>query len=150
MEAYELALDELKEENWLGENFSVYINEGEKHNSVLLQGKREIPDESLKQPDGEWNRKGCIGKHQGARRDVYKRQVLTAVHTPRFCGADASVAFFCKELYPLCRAGAVDFLTLVCLPMTSNAGIQVMWKKNTSIISRKILQHPNLSTSVSP
>lgn len=24
------------------------------------------------------------------------------------------------------------------------------WKRNTSIISRKILQHPNLSTSVSP
>ena len=38
------------------------------HQGRLLQGKREIPDESLKQPDGEWNRKGCIGKHQGARR----------------------------------------------------------------------------------
>ena len=23
---------------------------------------------------------------------------VTAVHTPRFCGADTSVAFFCKEL----------------------------------------------------
>ena len=30
------------------------------------------------------------------------------------------MAFFCKELYPLCRAGAVDFLTLVCLPFLTN------------------------------
>ena len=43
-----------------------------------------------------------------------------------------------------------DEMELYSNPMTSNAGIQVMWKRNTSIISRKILQHPNLSTSVSP
>ena len=42
MEAYELALDELKEENWLGENFSVYINEGEKHNSAWVYGDKLI------------------------------------------------------------------------------------------------------------
>lgn len=42
MEAYELALDELKEENWLGENFLVYINEGEKHNSAWVYGDKLI------------------------------------------------------------------------------------------------------------
>ena len=42
MEAYELALDELKEENGLGENFSVYINEGEKHNSAWVYGDKLI------------------------------------------------------------------------------------------------------------
>ena len=39
--------------------------------------------------------------------------VLTAVHTPLFCGADVSVALFFKELYPFWRAGAVDFFTAV-------------------------------------
>ena len=43
-----------------------------------------------------------------------------------------------------------DEMEALLKSMTSNAGIQVMWKRNTSIISRKILQHPNLSTSVSP
>lgn len=42
MEAYELALNELKEENWLGENFLVYINEGEKHNSAWVYGDKLI------------------------------------------------------------------------------------------------------------
>ena len=30
------------------------------------------------------------------------------------------VARFCKELYPFCRAGAVDFFTDVCLPFLTN------------------------------
>jgi len=39
--------------------------------------------------------------------------VLTAVHTPLFCGEDRSLDFFLKELKLFCRAGAVDFLTEV-------------------------------------
>ena len=46
--------------------------------------------------------------------------VLTAVHTPLFCGAETLIAFFCKELYPFCRAGAVDFFSDVCLPFLTN------------------------------
>ena len=46
--------------------------------------------------------------------------VLTAVQTPLFCGEEVSIARFCKELYPFCRAGAVDFLTAVCLPFLTN------------------------------
>lgn len=42
-----------------------------------------------------------------------------------------------------------DEMEALLNPMTSNAGIQVMWKRNTSIISRKssntrIYQHPYL------
>jgi hypothetical protein len=46
--------------------------------------------------------------------------VLTAVQTPRFCGADASIGFFFRELNPFWSAGAVDFFTDVCLPFLTN------------------------------
>ena len=37
--------------------------------------------------------------------------VLTAVHTPRFCGEEVLIGFFWRELKLLWRAGAVDFFT---------------------------------------
>jgi hypothetical protein len=46
--------------------------------------------------------------------------VLTAVQTPRFCGADCSTAFFLKELNVFWRAGAVDFFTDVWRPFLTN------------------------------
>ena len=49
----------------------------------------------------------------GAEFGFFGVAVLTAVQTPLFCGADVSVAFFLRELYPFWRAGAVDFLTAV-------------------------------------
>ncbi len=42
MEAYELALEEMKEKNWLGENFLIYISEGEKQNSAWVYGDKLI------------------------------------------------------------------------------------------------------------
>ena len=55
----------------------------------------------------------CILAQKGGLWDGRKVAVLTAVQTPRFCGADCSTAFFLKELNVLCRAGAVDFFTAV-------------------------------------
>jgi hypothetical protein len=52
--------------------------------------------------------------------------VLTAVQTPRFCGALTAMERLRRELKPLCSAGAVDFLTDVSRPfLTSwlNVGI---------------------------
>ena len=37
--------------------------------------------------------------------------VLTAVHTPLFCGEEASTDFLFKELNDFCNAGAVDFFS---------------------------------------
>ena len=46
--------------------------------------------------------------------------VLTAVQTPLFCGEERSDDFFFRELKLFWRAGAVDFLTEVCLPFLTN------------------------------
>jgi len=35
--------------------------------------------------------------------------VATRVHTPRFCGEETLVTFFCKVLIPRLRAGALVF-----------------------------------------
>lgn len=46
--------------------------------------------------------------------------VLTAVHTPLFCGDAVSIALLFKELKPFNRAGAVALFSTVCLPFLTN------------------------------
>jgi len=52
--------------------------------------------------------------------------VLTAVQTPRFCGADRFVSLFLSVFKPFCIAGEFDLNAMVSLPfLTSwlNVGI---------------------------
>jgi len=46
--------------------------------------------------------------------------VLTAVHTPRFCGDDRFVSCFFKVFSPFCNAGDFDFLTDTSLPFLTS------------------------------
>jgi hypothetical protein len=46
--------------------------------------------------------------------------VLTAVHTPRFCGDERSVSLFFRVFKPFCIAGEVDLVACVTLPFLTN------------------------------
>ena len=64
--------------------------------------------------------------------------VLTAVHTPLFCGEDSLMGLFFRELNPLWSAGAPDFFTEVCLPfLTSWLKVGIVFLLSRKIISLK-------------